>query len=351
MNLDKTGQLIADTRKEMNMTQRALAEKLGVSDKAVSKWERGLSFPDIGLLQPISRVLGLSLVALISGEQSEKEVREAVADIVDDAVVISNSELKRKKKQYLRRMILIGVCIFIGISIVCIPFLLAMQPADSQFRVNKIQAQTYPSKHVLTLPINTKTNPGDFSAYGFMVFSSKSHATSMRIKIEDLYGVENVTRYHSLGSEIIYSRLLIRQQQQDGTIDYYALISTGSDGKKSDYVFTGMRYRLNNGHSDPDNIILPMHLLSDIRICERNATAVVSGAEYELHPISIDNGEYDDNYFELFCDFYTSMGWFNVETNENAISITPKINFDDAVALTIKFTEHSGQAYFSVHAG
>lgn len=173
----------------------------------------------------------------------------------------------------------------------------------------------------------------------------------MSVKIEDLFSDDNVTMYHSLGSEIIFSRLLIKQQQEDGTIDYYALISTGSDGTKSDYVFTGMRYTFSDGHSDPVNIILPMHLLSDIRICERNTTTVFSGAEYELHPISIDNGEYEDNYIDLFFDFYSSMGWYNVTKNENTILITPKRTFDDAIALSIKFTEHSGQAYFSIHAG
>lgn len=57
----KFGKLILKLRKEKNMTQKELAEKLNVTDKAVSKWERGDSFPDITLLEPIAKVLGVTL--------------------------------------------------------------------------------------------------------------------------------------------------------------------------------------------------------------------------------------------------------------------------------------------------
>ena len=57
MDAMKTGRLIAKKRKEKNMSQRELAEYLHITDKAISKWERGLSFPDITVLIPLSEVL------------------------------------------------------------------------------------------------------------------------------------------------------------------------------------------------------------------------------------------------------------------------------------------------------
>ena len=54
MNREKTGFLIAAARKEKNMTQKDLAKALHVSDRAVSKWERGAGFPDVGLLEPLA---------------------------------------------------------------------------------------------------------------------------------------------------------------------------------------------------------------------------------------------------------------------------------------------------------
>lgn len=68
MDAQKTGNLINIKRKNMNMTQGELAKKLHVTDKAVSKWERGLSFPDISLLIPLSEILNISLYDLLKGE-------------------------------------------------------------------------------------------------------------------------------------------------------------------------------------------------------------------------------------------------------------------------------------------
>lgn len=72
MNREKTGALIAAARKEKNMTQKDLAKALHVSDRAVSKWERGAGFPDVGLLEPLADALGLQVLDLLRGEEQEE---------------------------------------------------------------------------------------------------------------------------------------------------------------------------------------------------------------------------------------------------------------------------------------
>ena len=67
MDAGKTGKFIAKKRKSMNMTQNELAKKLHITDKAVSKWERGLSFPDISILIPLAEILNISLYDLLIG--------------------------------------------------------------------------------------------------------------------------------------------------------------------------------------------------------------------------------------------------------------------------------------------
>ena len=67
MDAKKTGCFIAEKRKERNLSQRELAEYLHITDKAVSKWERGISFPDITILIPLSEVLNVSLYDLLTG--------------------------------------------------------------------------------------------------------------------------------------------------------------------------------------------------------------------------------------------------------------------------------------------
>ena len=68
MNTYITGNTIKKLREAKNMTQLQLAEKIGVSSKAVSKWETAKGLPDISLIEPLSKVLGVSVLELMSGE-------------------------------------------------------------------------------------------------------------------------------------------------------------------------------------------------------------------------------------------------------------------------------------------
>lgn len=70
----KVGQLICKLRKEKNLTQLNIATSLGISDKAISKWERGLGAPDISLLPELSRILDVDLERLLSGEILENKL-------------------------------------------------------------------------------------------------------------------------------------------------------------------------------------------------------------------------------------------------------------------------------------
>ena len=94
MDMMKTGQLISQVRKERGMTQQQLAESLNITAAAVSKWERGHSFPDISIFEPLADALDISVIALIRGEQeiesyisvseAEISVREAIGLVVED---------------------------------------------------------------------------------------------------------------------------------------------------------------------------------------------------------------------------------------------------------------------------
>ena len=74
MDQIKTGRLIKELRIKNSLTQLELADRIGVSDKTVSKWERGLGAPDISLLSAISRVLSVSTDILLAGKMEENEM-------------------------------------------------------------------------------------------------------------------------------------------------------------------------------------------------------------------------------------------------------------------------------------
>lgn len=73
MDKEKIGIFVHELRKEKQMTQKEMADKLGITDKAVSKWERGLSYPDISMLEPIAKLLDVSVMELLQGQRIENE--------------------------------------------------------------------------------------------------------------------------------------------------------------------------------------------------------------------------------------------------------------------------------------
>ena len=73
MDAKKFGVFVAEMRKAKNMTQADLAEKLNVTDKAVSRWERGLGFPDINTIEPLAEALGLTVHELMKSEKAKAE--------------------------------------------------------------------------------------------------------------------------------------------------------------------------------------------------------------------------------------------------------------------------------------
>ncbi len=86
MEYEKTGKLIQELRKEKGLTQAALADRLGVTDRAVSKWERGRSFPDVSMLKPLAEALDVSVSELLDGERRSPDKMKSIPD---DAVILT----------------------------------------------------------------------------------------------------------------------------------------------------------------------------------------------------------------------------------------------------------------------
>ncbi len=107
MNAQTFGGFIAVTRKELGLTQAQLAEKIHVTDKAVSRWERGLGFPDIQLLEPLSAALDVTLVELMQSQRIPQVTAEQASSAVADTVEIA--KLQEQKQRRRRRILLLAV--------------------------------------------------------------------------------------------------------------------------------------------------------------------------------------------------------------------------------------------------
>lgn len=113
-NLDreKFGRFLCERRKATGLTQRELGARLFVSNKAVSKWERGQSLPDISLLRPLAKILGVNVTELLNGGPIEKESlsgREAQT-LVDKAIEFSQERsAEKRRKRHWQRLWLISL--------------------------------------------------------------------------------------------------------------------------------------------------------------------------------------------------------------------------------------------------
>lgn len=87
MKKETFGNMVAVLRKEKGMTQLELAEKMGVTDKAVSKWERDLSFPDVSSIPKLAEILGVSVDELMQVKATSKEdaTKKKIDEVIDVA--------------------------------------------------------------------------------------------------------------------------------------------------------------------------------------------------------------------------------------------------------------------------
>ena len=100
MDQIKTGKFIAEQRKEQGLTQRELADRLSISDKTVSKWECGNGLPEVSLMLPLCKILGISVNDLLSGERlSDADYRKKAEDNMMD---LMKEREESKKKVYLQ---------------------------------------------------------------------------------------------------------------------------------------------------------------------------------------------------------------------------------------------------------
>lgn len=122
MDLVKIGKYIAGKRKNLGLTQKQLAEKIGMSDKSVSKWERGICLPDVSLYFDLCSILGISINEFLAGEDIvheniEKKSEENIISVVTD------SKRKQKSLKYI-------ICALLILSILTMSLIAAFLYRD-----------------------------------------------------------------------------------------------------------------------------------------------------------------------------------------------------------------------------
>ena len=114
MDQEKIGKFIAELRKEKNMTQEQLAEKLGVTSKSISRWENGKTMPDYTLLEYLCNELDININELLSGEKIK----------ANDYMNKSEENLIKLRKQIDKRKKLLTIISYIFMALIIIAFIL-----------------------------------------------------------------------------------------------------------------------------------------------------------------------------------------------------------------------------------
>ena len=117
MDQIKIGKFIASCRKDAGLTQAVLAEKLGISDRAVSKWENGKSMPDSGIMLDLCELLKINVNELLSGE---KIMVESYDKRAEENLLAMRKEVEEKNRQLLKTEIWIGAPATLAGLITCV---------------------------------------------------------------------------------------------------------------------------------------------------------------------------------------------------------------------------------------
>lgn len=132
MDKEQFGRFIGQLRREKNYTQKQLAELLYISDKAVSKWERGLSIPDVSLLLPLAETLGVTVTELLEGRRhnaKEQPTREQVEELVQKAIFFSGDTAEKQNEGRKKRII--TFCLCWGLTLALLVAAWATSPGES----------------------------------------------------------------------------------------------------------------------------------------------------------------------------------------------------------------------------
>ena len=139
MDLVKIGKYIAGKRKALGMTQKQLAEKLNMSDKSVSKWERGVCLPDVSVYMELCEILGISINEFLAGEDIDAENVEKKSE--DNIIQVTKDS---KKKQKNLKSILAVVTTFAVIMVLVLGAVFVhkvMQPKNYITAVDRTSAE------------------------------------------------------------------------------------------------------------------------------------------------------------------------------------------------------------------
>lgn len=221
MNNNKTGALIADLRRQINWTQSDLAQKLGVTDKAVSRWETGRGFPDVSLLRPMSEMLGVTVNELILGERINPEAQTASAD---DTILTTMMDSSRRIERLVNGLLFTLGGVLLVIALLFLGYDTSWVAIFSTLGVLILAAGVLRlfRKRLLTGLLAV----GLILLLAFGLFEARDYVSVTRYAMPPLYNLSITTTFPNDGKTIRYHKLFydVYRYHVDSEDEYYLVI-------------------------------------------------------------------------------------------------------------------------------
>lgn len=236
MNQEKIGRLIAKMRKQKDLTQRQLGEMVGVGFRAVSKWERGLSMPDISIINELSEILGISSDELLNGELISKDDNQAISTSDKDS-----KPLKKNNK----KLLLLIIPILIIITIIGMIIIRSNNQKPTEYIIKSLNPNEYLVDGTLTIEgddLVVKINKIQFQNYNFSHTIVKNYKYDLILDNNLIFSFNSDNEYNNLNNT-----LSIKDFSKKFTI-YYKSVYTKKINK-----ITNMKFVINLKFYQEDN--------------------------------------------------------------------------------------------------
>ncbi|MBO5096158.1 MAG: helix-turn-helix transcriptional regulator [Clostridia bacterium] len=263
MNQEKIGRFITELRKEKKMTQIDLANKLGITDRAISKWENGRGMPDLSLLPPLCEILDVSINELLSGARlDKKDYQEKLEENIINTIDYTDKKIRKTKKIFI---------ITISIILMFIVMLMVMYGIDiNRMRNNKpVVFSTWGYSYVP--PIDLKEEEIELAIMDYLIEKGDSEPThhenektfaSMRV-----YLIEEKERdkHYNIYAWVLEEKHYLENdeiKQDSGSSIPYKFVVKSIDGKftvtDSRIPRDGSYYSVDMKNIFPDSVINDM---------------------------------------------------------------------------------------------
>ena len=325
MNLIKIGKFIAEQRKNKNLTQEQFAEKLGINNRTISRWENGKNMPDISLYKSICNILDISVEELINGEKSKKENIKQCYEKALISTVDSNNKQERKISKLVKTILFVILISIISIIIIIL-YYNNKYPKIDIYNMNVIESDKNELNDKLTL------NLKDYKIYFYGIDSLQlsninnnyydlktslqyKQVTIEKIKkyLSDQYKNKNIKRITNSNNEIeIYKHNnyeVIVCNTKDSKDIYFGTPNISSNlkgkycGKKIEDTCRFTRtYKVVKSQKDDNynyvNLILKQYQAETILVRIKRNNILKEGKNYEFTFITYE--EFDDTMKNIF---------------------------------------------------